>query len=78
MKNAGLRIRIEPELRDAFIQTCHESHIPAAQVLRAFIRDYVTQAQQQSRTLKKTSFPYSNQAEQMFKNKSKVIGAKID
>jgi len=43
MKDAGLRIRIEPELRDAFIQTCHESHTPAAQVLRAFMRDYVQQ-----------------------------------
>jgi hypothetical protein len=78
MKDAGLRIRIEPELRDAFIRTCHESHTPAAQVLRAFMRDYVNQAQKQSRTLNRASFPHSNQPKQMVKDKSKVIGAKID
>jgi len=48
MKDAGLRIRIEPELRDAFIQTCHESHTPASQVLRAFMRDYVQQHKKKS------------------------------
>lgn len=41
MKDVGLRIRLEPELRDEFIQTCHDKHVPAAQVLREFMRQYV-------------------------------------
>ena len=41
MKDAGLRIRLEPELRDDFIQICHDKHVPAAQVLREFMRQYV-------------------------------------
>ncbi len=41
MKDVGLRIRIEPELREEFIQMCHDKHIPAAQVLREFMRQYV-------------------------------------
>lgn len=41
MKDAGLRIRLEPELRDEFIQTCHNKHVPAAQVLREFMRKFV-------------------------------------
>ena len=44
MKDVGLRIRLEPELRDQFIQTCHDNHVPAAQVLRQFMRQYVYQA----------------------------------
>jgi hypothetical protein len=43
MKDAGMRIRIEPELKDAFIQTCRDAHTPAAQVLRSFMREYVQQ-----------------------------------
>jgi len=41
MKTAGLRIRIEPELRDAFIAACQAKDLSAAQVLRTFIRDYL-------------------------------------
>lgn len=41
MKDVGLRIRLEPELREEFIQTCHDKHVPAAQVLREFMRQYV-------------------------------------
>ena len=41
MKEAGMRIRIEPELRDAFVSTCRSQQVPAAQVLRTFMRDYV-------------------------------------
>jgi hypothetical protein len=61
MKDAGLRIRLEPELRDEFIQTCHDKHVPAAQVLREFMRHYVqsnkpsTTAKNTPRTSKKTS-----------------------
>jgi hypothetical protein len=61
MKDAGLRIRLEPELRDEFIQTCHDKHVPAAQVLREFMRHYVqsnkpsTAAKNTPRSSKKTA-----------------------
>lgn len=41
-KDAGLRIRIDRILRDRFLQTCHAQDKPAAQVLREFIRAYVS------------------------------------
>lgn len=41
VKSVGLRIRIEPELRDAFVQACRRTDRSAAQVLRAFMRQYV-------------------------------------
>jgi antitoxin component of RelBE/YafQ-DinJ toxin-antitoxin module len=40
-KNAGLRIRVEEALRDAFVEACQANHIPAAQVIRTFMRDYI-------------------------------------
>jgi hypothetical protein len=43
MKAAGMRIRIEPELRDAFMAACRSHDMPAAQVIRSFIKDYVQQ-----------------------------------
>jgi hypothetical protein len=41
IKDAGLRIRLDRELRDAFIATCRQCDKPAAQVLREFMRQYV-------------------------------------
>jgi hypothetical protein len=41
MKTAGFRIRVEPELRDAFVNSCRTHDISAAQVLRAYMRYYV-------------------------------------
>jgi hypothetical protein len=41
MKDVGMRIRVEPELREQFINLCHENNLPAAQVLRSFMRDFV-------------------------------------
>jgi Ribbon-helix-helix protein len=41
MKDAGLRIRIDRQLRDAFVRVCREQDKPAAQVLREFMRGYV-------------------------------------
>ena len=41
MKTAGLRIRVEPNLRDLFVNICRANDQSAAQVLRAFMRDYV-------------------------------------
>ena len=42
-KEAGLRIRVERELRDDFLAACHRRDRPAAQVLREFMRKYVAQ-----------------------------------
>ncbi len=41
VKNAGVRIRVEKELRDEFLETCRRQDTPAAQVLRQFMREYV-------------------------------------
>ena len=43
MKDAGMRIRIEPRLRDDFLKVCHEANLPAAQVIRTFMRNFVEQ-----------------------------------
>lgn len=41
MKDSGLRIRIERELREKFLATCRDLDRPAAQVLREFMREFV-------------------------------------
>lgn len=41
MKDSGLRIRIERDLREKFLAACREQDRPAAQVIREFIREYV-------------------------------------
>lgn len=48
MKDAGMRIRVEQDLREEFIAVCQTKHTPAAQVLRAFMRDYVQQHKKKS------------------------------
>ena len=40
MKDSGLRIRIERELREKFLETCRKADRPAAQVIREFMRAY--------------------------------------
>jgi hypothetical protein len=40
-KDAGLRLRVERELRDEFVEACRGEGRPAAQVLRDFMRGYV-------------------------------------
>lgn len=40
-KNVGMRLRLERELRQEFLEMCRADGQPAAQVLRAFMRDYV-------------------------------------
>lgn len=40
-KDAGLRIRVERELRDDFLEVCRIQDRPAAQVIREFMRRYV-------------------------------------
>ena len=41
MKDAGLRIRVQRDLRDQFIAICRAQDKPAAQVIREFMRQYV-------------------------------------
>jgi hypothetical protein len=41
-KTAALRIRIEPKLHKKFLDTCKAHDIPASQVLREFMRQYVS------------------------------------
>ena len=41
MKDVGMRIRIEPELRSEFVEICKKNDIPAAQVIRNFMRQFV-------------------------------------
>jgi hypothetical protein len=48
MKDSGMRIRVEQELRDAFVAACQKLDVPAAQVLREHMKKVVTQVRQQS------------------------------
>ncbi|MCL4677202.1 MAG: hypothetical protein KJ017_01255 [Alphaproteobacteria bacterium] len=41
MKDSGLRIRVERELREKFVELCREQDRPAAQVIREFMKQYV-------------------------------------
>lgn len=41
-KDVGLRIRVDRDLRESFIEACKADDRPAAQVLREFMRDYVS------------------------------------
>jgi hypothetical protein len=43
MKDAGLRIRVQRELREQFLGVCRAQDKPAAQVLREFMRHYVAE-----------------------------------
>jgi len=40
-KDSGLRIRVQRDLRDSFLDACRAQDKPAAQVIREFMRDYV-------------------------------------
>jgi hypothetical protein len=39
-KDSGMRIRVEKELREAFVQACRSQNRPAAEVLRDFMRSF--------------------------------------
>ena len=41
MKDVGLRIRVQRDLRERFLEVCRAQDKPAAQVLREFMRKYV-------------------------------------
>ena len=42
-KDSGLRIRVERDLRERFLETCRAHDRPAAQVLREFMRRYIAE-----------------------------------
>ena len=46
MKDVGLRIRVQRDLREQFLEACRVQDKPAAQVLREFMRAYVQEQQQ--------------------------------
>jgi len=46
MKDVGLRIRVQRDLREAFLKVCRAQDRPAAQVLREFMRSYIEQTEQ--------------------------------
>jgi hypothetical protein len=41
VKDSGLRIRIERQLREKFLAACRDRDRPAAQVLRDFMREFI-------------------------------------
>ena len=47
MSEAGIRVRIDPELRDKFILACRNNDLTASQVIRSYIREYVKSNLQQ-------------------------------
>ena len=40
-KDSGLRIRVERDLREQFLQVCRAQDRPAAQFIREFMRNYI-------------------------------------
>jgi len=42
-KDSGLRIRVQRDLRDSFLEVCRAQDKPAAQVIREFMRMYVAE-----------------------------------
>ena len=42
MKDVGLRIRVQRGLREQFLEVCRAQDKPAAQVIREFIREYIS------------------------------------
>ena len=47
-KNAVFTMKLEPELRDAFMAAAAASHRPASQIMRELIRDFVAEQEQAS------------------------------
>jgi len=47
MKDVGLRIRVQRDLREKFLEVCRAQDKPAAQVLREFMREYVIEHEAQ-------------------------------
>ena len=41
MKECGLRIRVDQELREEFVNACRSQDLTASQVIRHFMRRYI-------------------------------------
>ena len=41
MRGVGMCIRIEPKLRGEFVDDCKQLDLPAAQVIRAYVCEYI-------------------------------------
>lgn len=41
LKDVGMRIRVDSELRDEFVRICKDNDVPAARVIRAFMSDFI-------------------------------------
>jgi len=41
VKNSGLRIRVELELCEKFLEACRSQDRPAAQIIREFMREFI-------------------------------------
>ena len=52
MKDVGLRIRVQRELRELFLEVCQAQDKPAAQVLREFMRNYVSSYEERKSTIR--------------------------
>lgn len=50
-KDVGLRIRIDRDLRDAFVEACRSQDVAASEVLREFMRSYTQQTHSLERQL---------------------------
>ena len=46
MKDSGLRIRVERQLCEKFLELCREQDRPASQVIREFMREYIERNEQ--------------------------------
>ena len=47
-KDAGFRIRVERDLRVAFVRACRAADRPAAEVIREFMQEFVEGTQQRA------------------------------
>lgn len=57
-ESSGFRLRVDDQLRQEFITACRQQDLAAAQVLRAFMRDYVAKHYDgQQENLFKEDFP---------------------
>lgn len=45
-KEAVFNLKLEPELRDGFMAAAQAAHLPASQIMRDLMRDYIRQQQQ--------------------------------
>lgn len=51
-KDVGLRIRVDRNLRDSFVEACRSQEMGASEVLREFMRQYAQQLNFQAGQLK--------------------------